>query len=124
LSYLDYALTKKEYNRSTPGLSDEIIISSVAGNRTSNAIILNDPKDGKPALFFIFPDVSLRVTGVYRFKCVVLDLQRYRIFKFSYKSNIIFTEPFGIFTVRNFSAIDPLTTLTKSFALQGKYQLI
>jgi hypothetical protein len=54
------------------------LLSALIGSQTSTGIVLND-LDGQPQLFFIFPDISSRVKGKFRFHCQVIDLNEYYI---------------------------------------------
>jgi hypothetical protein len=52
-------------------------MNTMAGQRTCGGTILIDPEDGLPKLFFVFPDLSVKVLGRYRLQCFVFDMQSY-----------------------------------------------
>lgn len=51
-------------------------LSTLSGQKTSSGVILNDPEDGNPRLFFIFPDLSVRVLGEYYLLCHIYDTDK------------------------------------------------
>ena len=51
----------------------------LAGERISPPIILHDPEDGLPKLFFVFPDLGVRITGKFVLQCRIVNLQKYSI---------------------------------------------
>ena len=52
-------------------------VATLVGKRTSSGIVLNDPEDGQPKLFFVFPDLSVRILGQYHLLCHICDVFKY-----------------------------------------------
>jgi hypothetical protein len=51
-------------------------LCTLSGQQCCTGMILNDPEDGLPKLFFVFQDLSVRVLGTYRLKCHVVDMKK------------------------------------------------
>ena len=95
---------------------EQLKISPLAGETTSSGVVLNDPEDGKPRIYFTFPDLSSRIIGTFQLKIIVVDLE-----SLVYNEPIL-TEPFVIYSLKEFQSggREP-DALAKSFALQGIY---
>jgi hypothetical protein len=64
-------------DRTTIRKSDDTqLFQNLVGQRVSSGTILSDPDDGIKKLFFIYPDLSIRVIGEYRFLCYLVNLSR------------------------------------------------
>jgi hypothetical protein len=55
---------------------DTQLFQNLVGQRVSSGTILSDPEDGIKKLFFLFPDLSIRIIGEYRFVCNLINLSR------------------------------------------------
>lgn len=53
------------------------IFESMTGQRTVTGKILCDPVDSKSKLFFLFPDLSIRIPDDFSLKCIVIDPKQY-----------------------------------------------
>lgn len=73
-SYLDQ---ERKSQRSSDRSHMLQYLPAICGNRTTCGIVVNDPIDGTPGLFFIFPDISVRATGLFRLRCQAVDLFKY-----------------------------------------------
>jgi hypothetical protein len=69
-------------------LRGNLFVSPLAGQRVSTGTILNDPVDGMPKLFFIFPDLSVRIVGEFKLKCSLMNLDKYSFTKLDQRSCI------------------------------------
>jgi hypothetical protein len=69
-------------------LRGKLFVSPLAGQRVSTGTILNDPVDGIPKLFFIFPDLSVRIVGEFKLKCSLMNLDKYSFTKLDQRSCI------------------------------------
>jgi hypothetical protein len=65
-------------DRTTVRKSDEKQpYQNLVGQRISTGIVLCDPDDGVKKLFFIYPDLAVRIIGEYRLQCQLMQLSRY-----------------------------------------------
>jgi hypothetical protein len=50
---------------------------NLIGTKASTAAALHDPEDKQQKYFAVFHDLRIRVSGLYRIKCIVCDIQKY-----------------------------------------------
>ncbi|KAJ3310537.1 hypothetical protein HDV04_004949 [Boothiomyces sp. JEL0838] len=88
---------------------------NILGRTTVEGIVLTDPENGDPKIFFIFNDLYIKTPGEYRFLCKLTDM--------SDRNSMITTLQTSIFTVNNLNTIPKVkiapTVLTQSFEVQG-----
>ena len=89
-------------------------LNTMAGQRTVPGTILTDPTDGVPKIFFVYSDLSLRITGKYKFACHVIEMNQDVII-----SKNVVTEPVQIYSLVEFPGGPELTILSQAFVLQG-----
>ncbi|KAJ2860943.1 hypothetical protein GGI22_002579 [Coemansia erecta] len=93
-----------------------LIGSSVA----TGAKLLN--MDGSLGIFFVFPDLSIRKDGEYRFRFSFFDLQSETGELMRTSAPIkarTFSEPFRVYSAKQFPGMIESTQLSKHFAKQG-----
>ena len=100
---------------------ESLEISVLAGERTSSGIVLNDPEDGFPKIFFVFPNLCLRIIGTYQLKCTVVDIEKQVLLTRGELAGSITSDPFTVFSLKEYTGGGDLTGLAKSFALQGEW---
>lgn len=49
--------------------------TTVLGQTIQCAHILQDPETNQTGMFFIFPDLSIRIAGLYRFRCELVHVE-------------------------------------------------
>jgi hypothetical protein len=54
--------------------SDCDYYQNLEGTKAVSSIFLFDPIDNKKKHFIVFPDLRIRIKGIYRLKCTVFDL--------------------------------------------------
>ena len=86
----------------------------MAGQRTVPGTILTDPTDGNPKIFFVYTDLSLRITGKYKFQCHVMEMNNHDLTSIN-----IITEAVQIYSLVEFPGGPELTILSQAFVLQG-----
>ena len=95
-------------------------LTTCVGKQCIEGQVLNDPIDGQPKLFFVFQDLSLRVLGKYRFLCYLIDMTQYpQLTRPHLKLKPLITNSFEVYSFQMFPGVGEVTTLTKSFTLQG-----
>ena len=100
---------------------------TVIGQRTVPGEVLMDPADNKFKVFFIFSNISVRVTGRYRWKCTVVNMDFTSIPSSSQSITMhsyeCISDIFAVFSRRLFPKHikTDLTPLEKSLMLQGKF---
>lgn len=52
----------------------ENLVKTLLGQTAVNAMILEDVADGNKRMFFVFPDLAIRIQGEYRLVCHVADM--------------------------------------------------
>ncbi|KAI8913635.1 velvet factor-domain-containing protein [Gorgonomyces haynaldii] len=87
---------------------------STAGSIVSSLFRLKDTSQQEGA-FFVFPDLSIRMEGVYRLKFSLFEIVDSEIF---YCTSIT-SDPFNVFTAKKFPGMGESTQLSKIFAEQG-----
>ncbi|KAI8898307.1 velvet factor-domain-containing protein [Globomyces pollinis-pini] len=87
---------------------------STAGSIVSSLYHLKDT-EGKSGAFFIFPDLSVRMEGVYKLKFTLYEIKDNEVF---YCSSIN-SEPYSVFPAKRFPGMEESTPLSKVFAEQG-----
>ncbi|KAG2180818.1 hypothetical protein INT43_008397 [Umbelopsis isabellina] len=92
----------------------ETTIRSATGCMVSSLNHLKDLNDDSGA-FFVFPDISVRVDGVYRFRMTLFEITGDRV----RCRDSIDTEPFTVFPAKKFPGMEESTSLSRLFAEQG-----
>ncbi|OZJ06625.1 hypothetical protein BZG36_00377 [Bifiguratus adelaidae] len=95
-------------------------LNFVNGNRTTAGTVVQSPYrlkdvDNTDGGFFIFPDMSVRMEGVFRLKFSLFDIVDGDVTLI--KS--IFSEPFTVYSPKQFPGMSESTFLTRSFSDQG-----
>ncbi|KAJ2162494.1 hypothetical protein GGF46_000625 [Coemansia sp. RSA 552] len=79
--------------------------------------------DGSTGIFFVFPDLSIRKDGEYRLRFAFFNLQSEATGELISTSTQIqaftFSEPFRVFSAKQFPGMIESTALSKHFAKQG-----
>ncbi|KAJ2742166.1 hypothetical protein GGI20_004674 [Coemansia sp. BCRC 34301] len=78
--------------------------------------------DGSNGVFFVFPDLSIRKDGEYRFRFSFFDLKSDMndlVNTTSYIKARTFSEPFRVYSAKQFPGMIESTLLSKHFAKQG-----
>ena len=89
------------------------------GTKVNSAVLMND-LDGKPGLFFVFHDLSIRIEGVFRLKFSLIDVEGSQgLVQKSHVAASVFSEPFTVFTPKAFPGMSDSSDLSKAFAAQG-----
>ncbi|KAJ3104823.1 hypothetical protein HDU96_008811 [Phlyctochytrium bullatum] len=78
---------------------------------------LTDLDGSKGGLFFVFSDLSIRVSGRFRIKFMLFDLQRTSPNSTAYASAV--SETFSVFHPKDFPGMAASTELSRCFARQG-----
>lgn len=91
---------------------------TLKGNRSVMGSIVPDPKDGVRRLFFIFPNLSVRIAGKYRIATYIQDMNNLEIPIFTAT-----TDPFIINTSRYYTGRIEPTELTKALYRIGALDL-
>ncbi|TPX34158.1 hypothetical protein SmJEL517_g03099 [Synchytrium microbalum] len=104
-------------------LHTEIPASALAqvlvGNLVSPCYILNDVS-GVRGMFFVFPDVNVRISGTYRLKFSIFNLKWDRSKSCSPCRGTILSDPFTVWHPKEFPGMaKDSTELSKCFAKQG-----
>ncbi|OMH81011.1 hypothetical protein AX774_g5548 [Zancudomyces culisetae] len=79
------------------------MIKNLVGNTVTTSLNLHD-LDGNVGIYFIFNDLSIRKDGIFRLKFLFFDLGREGRINSSFTEvrAEVFSEPFYVFTARNF----------------------
>jgi hypothetical protein len=91
-----------------------LYLNTIAGQRTVPGLVINDPANGQPALFFVFTDISSRIMGNHRLLCQIMDMDH-----IEKGTKIALTKSFEMYSLHTFPGGDEPTILTKSLILQG-----
>ncbi|KAJ2787355.1 hypothetical protein GGI15_000780 [Coemansia interrupta] len=78
--------------------------------------------DGSPGIFFVFPDLSIRKDGEYRFRFSFFDLKSSigdLLRTSAYIKARTFSDPFKVYSAKQFPGMIESTELSKHFAKQG-----
>ncbi|KAJ2079091.1 hypothetical protein H4R24_004019 [Coemansia sp. RSA 988] len=78
--------------------------------------------DGSPGIFFVFPDLSIRKDGEYRLRFSYFNLQAEDGELITTSTRIqafTFSEPFRVYSAKQFPGMIESTALSKHFAKQG-----
>jgi hypothetical protein len=95
-------------------------MSTLAGQSTCCGLVLNDPVDGAPKLFFVFQDLAVKVVGQYRLLCHIVDISRFfDLIRPYIPVPPLITSPFDIHSLQTFPGVLEPTQLSRSFTLQG-----
>ncbi|ODQ78208.1 hypothetical protein BABINDRAFT_162873 [Babjeviella inositovora NRRL Y-12698] len=111
-------------------------VRNLIGNLVSNAYKLNDDT-GNFGVWFIIPDLSIRIEGEFRLKFSLVDLSNMSLLMIQHEENeededsdpeenysagvlvAAFSEVFRVFSAKKFPGVLDTTPLSKSFAAQG-----
>ncbi|KAJ3311897.1 hypothetical protein HDV04_003505 [Boothiomyces sp. JEL0838] len=93
--------------------------ANLTGTLVSTGIVLKDPDDQKPKLFFIFDDLNIKVQGEYFLQCHLLNMKRYasRLNR-SFSAKTIDTKPFKVDLRSHFVKSTVKTSLSQSLEAQ------
>ncbi|KAJ8325787.1 hypothetical protein BDV3_000974 [Batrachochytrium dendrobatidis] len=92
---------------------------TIIGTTSTPPQVLMD-LDGTPGLFFVFYDLSVRVQGDYTLKCQLFELDSTRgNMTSTVVRDVIFTNPFHMYSPKYFPGMGESTELSKCFARQG-----
>ncbi|RKP38260.1 velvet factor [Dimargaris cristalligena] len=86
----------------------------LSGSLVSSVNNLRDINDQRGA-FFVFPDLSIRLEGVYRLKFHLYELVDTMV----YFRHCIISDPFTVYSPKRFPGMTESTELSKAFANQG-----
>ncbi|KAJ1723397.1 hypothetical protein LPJ53_002261 [Coemansia erecta] len=103
------------------GLGDDQCYEQMAlGSLASSAHHVRDLED-KRGCFFCFPDIRVRHPGRFRLRFTLIRLQTTGITRDEPISVLIheLSEPFTVYTTRDFPGVDESTTLSKRLNMQG-----
>ncbi|KAI8893575.1 velvet factor [Globomyces pollinis-pini] len=95
---------------------------NIVGETTVPPVLLFDPVDGLKKWFFIFHNISIRLTGEYLFNCQIVNIQRYGLQMEPDDSGFVqnlYTLPFTVYNNQNFPGKQNATILSVSFYNQG-----
>ncbi|KAJ3320496.1 hypothetical protein HDV06_005225 [Boothiomyces sp. JEL0866] len=84
------------------------------GDTMMSGQVLNDPVDGEPYIFFVFPEMAIRVPGEYSILCRVQNMAN-----MDDTIQEITTVPFKVYHHDQYVKPSKTTQLTKSFLIQG-----
>ncbi|KAI7904878.1 velvet factor-domain-containing protein [Cokeromyces recurvatus] len=84
------------------------------GRTVSSVYNLRD-LDGSEGIFFVFPDISVRIEGNYRLQMCLFKIQGHSV---NYITSVL-TKQFTVYNAKNFPGMHPSCSLIKSFAAQG-----
>ncbi|KAJ2822995.1 hypothetical protein FBU31_004422 [Coemansia sp. 'formosensis'] len=75
--------------------------------------------NGSSGIFFVFPDLSIRKDGEYRFRFSFFDLKCDMLNTTAQIKARTFSEPFRVYSAKQFPGMIESTPLSKHFAKQG-----
>ncbi|KAH8923174.1 hypothetical protein BT69DRAFT_179790 [Atractiella rhizophila] len=87
----------------------------VTGTTVSSLYHLSEPPNGDRAAYFVFPDIGVRVEGVYKFKMTMYEVLGDKV----HYCAEIFTDKFYVYSAKRFPGMEPSTPMTKSLSHQG-----
>jgi hypothetical protein len=122
-SIISTADARKRRNRKGGYDSLDCVSNIMSGQKTISPMILTDPIDQQPRLFFVFTDLCIRVKGEYRLSCTIMDMNRYCLL--TRPCDVIeelITNPFEVYTIQYFPGAPEPTILSKSFWIQGIFK--
>merc|ERR1719354_881497 len=85
---------------------------TLLGQTCTSGAMLKDI-DSENAIFFVFPDLSVRIQGEYSLWCRLFDLS------LQHENSCLKTEKFTVYPPKNFPGMLESTTLSKHLAAQG-----
>ncbi|KAI8895230.1 velvet factor [Globomyces pollinis-pini] len=89
-----------------------LVQNSLLGNEPIYGTVLTDPDDGLQHIFFVFPNLSVRYSGVFRLCCTVVDLE-------NTVCSQICTDTFTVHSSKTYPGSNKKTELEKCFQKQG-----
>lgn len=112
---VDTTLDSSSLSTSTSSVKNLIGSSVTTGSKLTNM-------DGELGIFFVFPDLSIRKDGDYRFRFSFFDLRGDSgelLRTTAYIRTRAFSEPFRVYSAKQFPGMIESTRLSKHFAKQG-----
>ncbi|KAJ2616617.1 hypothetical protein H4S08_000699 [Coemansia sp. RSA 1365] len=97
------------------------VVRNLIGSGVAAGAKLND-LDGSLGIFFVFPDLSIRKDGEYRLRFSYFNLQAETGELITTSTHIqayTFSEPFRVYSAKQFPGMIESTALSKHFAKQG-----
>ncbi|KAI8892523.1 velvet factor [Globomyces pollinis-pini] len=91
---------------------DGSVMNNIVGESVVGSVTLYDPVNSKQGLFFVYHDISIRLTGTYRFSCRVVDF-------LSGVVKQVDTRSFEVYNSKEFPGNNSLSLLSESFFEQG-----
>ncbi len=114
---------KRLNSRQIENVQDECSYHNLIGPKVVPGTIFNDPLTGLPTMFFVFPNLSVRVQGKYRIRCQVTDVGRKsKLTRFGNNTRVVFTDVFTMYPPNSFPGVVEPTDLDRSFVAQGMKQ--
>ncbi|KAJ2653196.1 hypothetical protein IWW40_000562 [Coemansia sp. RSA 1250] len=101
--------------------AQQCIVRNLIGSSVTAGMKLVD-MDGLPGIFFVFPDLSIRKDGEYRLRFSFFNLQADNGELITTVTQIkahTFSEPFKVYSAKQFPGMIESTELSKHFAKQG-----
>ncbi|KAJ3257172.1 hypothetical protein HK103_004870 [Boothiomyces macroporosus] len=93
--------------------SNKTLLNNFDGDIIKHGHVLKDPEDGQFYLFFVFPDVNIKVIGEYVIRCCVIEMVEEPTIKY------IDTQPFEIIFRNLYKKPNRISDVSKSFEIQG-----
>lgn len=95
------------------------MFEALTGQKATTGIVLNDPDSNKFGLFFLFPDLSIRIVGKFQIACTLIDIMYLLLNSDDILIGSTNTEIFEAFNQQNYPGVGVPTKLSISFAAQG-----
>ncbi|KAK9694944.1 hypothetical protein K7432_013221 [Basidiobolus ranarum] len=110
--------TNDQHGSSVMSLAGPVNVRNLIGSTISSAYQLKHI-NGEPGIFFLFPDLSVRVEGTFRLKFSLWDLMS--VWRGGQNSMLthVFSEPFTVYQPRSFPGMTEVTPLSNWFSKQG-----
>ncbi|KAJ3268924.1 hypothetical protein HDV01_002092 [Terramyces sp. JEL0728] len=87
--------------------------SNLTGTLTKHGIVLLDPKDNCPKMFFIFNDLNIKVKGEYILICTLVNVEEYNLTYNSLRNVIsVKSKPFYVELRSNYTKTSIKTSLS------------
>ncbi|KAK9709362.1 hypothetical protein K7432_009089 [Basidiobolus ranarum] len=112
------AHSNEHQGASVMSLGGPVNVRNLIGSTVSSSYQLKH-MSGKPGVFFLFPDLSVRVEGVFRFRFSLWDVMRSWSGEHNNMLTYVFSEPFTVYPPRNFPGMTEVTPLSDWFSGQG-----
>ncbi|ORX89153.1 hypothetical protein K493DRAFT_71289 [Basidiobolus meristosporus CBS 931.73] len=99
-------------------LGGPVKVRNLIGSTVSSAYQLKHIC-GDPGIFFLFPDLSVRVEGTFRLRFSLWDVMKTWKGEKNSMLTHVFSEPFTVFQPRSFPGMTEVTPLSNWFSSQG-----